>query len=335
MIDCHDSMSKNETRILITGGSGFIGTNAVEHFLKLGYSVLNLDKKPPQNKAHLSLWSEVDILDAVKLRKAILGFQPQYLLHLAARTDLGEKKRLDGYAANIDGVKNVITAIKGCPSLRRIIIASSRMVCKIGYQPTSEEDYCPPNLYGQSKVITEQLIRNAELACEWIIVRPTSIWGPWFHVPYKIYFETISKRIYFNISGFNPIKSFGFVGNTIYQLERLFLSQSNKVDRRTLYLTDYPPIRVNEWSEIIRIRMKRPLISTIPYFVAKIGAICGDIVTPIFGNFPLTSFRLDNLLTDMVYDTTELESLCGPLPFKLEEGVNLTVDWMDADKKEI
>ena len=38
---------------------------------------------------------------------------------------------------------------------------------------------------------------------------------------------------------------------------------------------------------------------------------------------PLTNFRLDNMLTEMVYDTRELESIAGPLPFFIEEGVAL------------
>jgi len=36
-------------RILITGGSGFIGTNLVEHFLGEGAAVLSLDARPPRN----------------------------------------------------------------------------------------------------------------------------------------------------------------------------------------------------------------------------------------------------------------------------------------------
>ena len=38
----------------------------------------------------------------------------------------------------------------------------------------------PPNLYGESKVIGEKLVQESEINCDWVIVRPTSIWGPWF-----------------------------------------------------------------------------------------------------------------------------------------------------------
>jgi nucleoside-diphosphate-sugar epimerase len=325
-------MPGTETRMLITGGSGFIGTNAVEYFLNLGYRVLNIDIKQPQQKKHLSLWSQTSILDIEQLRKISLDFQPHYILHLAARTDLNEKQDLNEYAANIEGVKNIIRIANECELLRRIVFSSSRMVCRIDYIPQNPEDYCPPNLYGKSKVLTEQIIRESEINAEWLIVRPTSIWGPWFDVPYKIFFETIAKKMYFNISGFNPIKSFGFVYNTIYQIDKLMYAPTEKISQKTFYLCDYPPLRVNNWADIIRQGMKLPSIRTIPYRLITIGAYIGDLLMSLgINRFPITTFRLDNLITDMVYDTSDLEAICGSLPFSLEEGVRITVDWMKQD----
>ena len=165
---------RERPRILITGGSGFIGTNAVEHWLNLGFDVMNLDVKPPQNGAHRDLWLRCDITEPSELRAAYEAFRPHYLLHLAARTDLDERRNLSGYAANIDGVRNLLDIVG--PPLRRAIFASSRMVCRIGYQPQHEDDFAPPNLYGQSKVEGERLVRSSAMNCEWVIVRPTSIW---------------------------------------------------------------------------------------------------------------------------------------------------------------
>jgi hypothetical protein len=59
--------------------------------------------------------------------------------------------------------------------------------------------------------------------------------------------------------------------------------------------------------------------------MAKIGDVakfCG------MNNPPLTSFRLSNLLTEMVYDLEPLQKIVGELPFSLEDGVVNTVDWM-------
>ncbi len=43
---------------------------------------------------------------------------------------------------------------------------------------------------------------------------------------------------------------------------------------------------------------------------------------------PLTSFRVDNLLTEMVYDSGPTQRIAGELPFTMAEGVRATVEWL-------
>jgi nucleoside-diphosphate-sugar epimerase len=50
-------------RVLVTGGSGFIGTNIVEHYRSSGHEVTSLDVLPPQHPQHGTLWGKVDLLD--------------------------------------------------------------------------------------------------------------------------------------------------------------------------------------------------------------------------------------------------------------------------------
>lgn len=316
-------------RILITGGSGFIGTNAVADCLNRGATVINLDIKPPRNPEHHSVWKACDILDGPLLDRTIRDFGPDYVVHLAARTDLKETRDIRGYAANTDGVSNLVKTLSRCPTLRRVLFASSRMVCAIGYRPTHEEDYCPPNPYGRSKVITEQIVRAASLDCEWTLVRPTSIWGPWFGIPYKTFFTTIARRAYYHPGSHNPHKSFGFVGNTVFQMQALLSVDRAAVDRRTLYLCDYPPLRLEAWAELIRTEMGLPPIQRIPYGLLKGAALAGDVLAALgWYGVPLTSFRLANLVTEMVYDFEPLREIVGDLPYTLSDGVSMTVEWM-------
>ncbi|MDY4671151.1 MAG: NAD-dependent epimerase/dehydratase family protein [Oliverpabstia sp.] len=48
-------------RILITGASGFIGTNLLEHFKSKGYEVINIDFNKPKIKGRERFWKNVDI----------------------------------------------------------------------------------------------------------------------------------------------------------------------------------------------------------------------------------------------------------------------------------
>ena len=54
-------------KILITGGSGFIGTNIIDLFIDKGYDFINFDKAPPLKKSHTSFWHKGNILNLEEL----------------------------------------------------------------------------------------------------------------------------------------------------------------------------------------------------------------------------------------------------------------------------
>lgn len=317
-------------KVIITGGSGFIGTNLVERFQDKGWEVLNLDIAEPRNLKHSKYWSKVDLLDRDHIIDTFSSFKPDVVLHMGARTDLSENRDISGYAANINGVANVIEGVRQAGSVERTIFASSRLVCEIGYVPCSEEDYKPSTLYGESKVRGEKLVRNyGEDFGTWIIVRPTSIWGPWFDTPYREFFTSIARGIYVHPGQRNPRKSFGYVGNTVYQIEKILEAPAEKVDRRTLWLCDYPPIHLKEWANQIQRALGANRIRTVPLPLLRFAAAVGNVVTAMgWRGFPLTQFRLNNIVTEMVYDTSELEDIVGPLPFSTKQGIAVTADWL-------
>src|SRR5688572_9329654 len=90
----HPTCRNRNMRVLITGGSGFIGTNLVASLLAEGVPLVNLDVAEPLNQAHNGYWQQVDILDPARLTAAVQRFAPTHVVHLAARTDLGERKSL-------------------------------------------------------------------------------------------------------------------------------------------------------------------------------------------------------------------------------------------------
>ncbi len=316
--------------MLITGGSGFIGTNLVEMYVRKGEEVINFDILKPRNYLHTQYWKEVDILDGIALTEGLHQFKPDIIFHMAARTDL-EGNTVEDYPENTTGVKNVINALKGLSSVRRIIFASSRLVCEIGYMPKNECDYLPTTPYGESKVTGELMVRDAmgELGCEALIVRPTSIWGPWFDIPYKTFFLAIANKQYFHPGSARVLKSFGYVGNTVYELDKLMSAPSSNVHGKTFYLADYHPVDVTLMANSIQEAMGVPPIKRLNIGILRVIALFGDLLK-MFGwnNPPLTSFRLNNLLTPMEHELSPLKTVVGELPCSMVDGITNTISWM-------
>jgi nucleoside-diphosphate-sugar epimerase len=321
-------------RILITGGSGFVGTNLVEHFLTQDWEVLNFDIAEPRNSRHFLYWKKVDILDRHLLLHETIAFKPSVFLHFAARTDLDEHNNPGGYAANIEGVCNVIEAVRSVSTIQRVIIASSQLVCKLGYEPKNDYDYAPSTLYGQSKVLSERIVRAAnDIGAAWSIVRPTSLWGPWFGVPYKNFFETIARNQYIHPGSIKTLKQWGFVGNSAYQVDRLVHASADLVDKKTFYMADYQPFELRNFADQVQKAIGARPIPAIPAGVMKTIAFGGDILQKIgWKNPPLTSFRLSNILTNEVQDLEPLREVVGPLPYTIPQGITLTVQWLNQQK---
>lgn len=316
-------------RILITGGSGFIGTNLLQYYVDQGYDVMNIDIKPPRNVLHNKLWCNCNIMDKTSLMNNVREYSPDIIFHMAARTDM-VSKCVDDYHVNMMGVRNVIEVAKNIAGINRVVFSSSMLVCKLGYYPKSTIDYYPTTAYGQSKVKGEELVRNdIRGAFPWVIVRPTSVWGPWFDVPYKNFFTAIEKNIYFHPKGCEIKRSYGFIFNAIFQLSKIASCPIEQVDTKTHYLADYEPLEISIWSEMIQREFGARKIVSLPVGILRSGALMGDFLKMIgYKNPPITSFRLNNMLTNAVFDMNQLKEICGDLPFSVEEGVKLTVDWM-------
>jgi nucleoside-diphosphate-sugar epimerase len=313
-------------KIIVTGGSGFIGTNIIE-FYKDKYEVLNLDIESPRNTKHKKYWREINILDAKSLNNVFLQFQPDFVMHMAARTDL-DGKTLEDYDANVKGVKNIIEATKNTPSIKKIIFASSRLVCEIGYEPKDEFDYKPSTIYGESKILGEEIVRNSNLInTDWLMVRPTSLWGPWFGIPYKNFFDTIERKLYYHPKGMKIYKKFGFVLNCIHILDVLL--HNNSLNKKTVYLSDFNELEVKNWADIISNHFHNKNVNQTPFFVLKTFSLFGDLLKKLgLKNPPLTTFRLNNLTTQMRYNTVEVEKIVKELPFSLEQATNITYKWL-------
>jgi nucleoside-diphosphate-sugar epimerase len=317
-------------RVLVTGSAGLIGA-AVMKELAGRMTVAGLDKRDVPREFRASHY-RCDILDVRRLREVVNDFAPDAVIHLAARTDLDESRDLRGYAANMDGVANLLEAIRAVPSVRRCIWTSTQLVCRAGYVPRDELDYQPDTLYGMSKVQTEKSVRESNGGGrEWCLVRPTTVWGPGMSPHYQHLLSLIKKGRYFHVGRTPLLKSYGYVGNVAYQYRRLLEAPSGQVHARTFYLADYQPIDLIAWCNALQRGLSGPPIPSMPRPLASVLARVGDVIGALgIPGIPFNSFRLRNIVTEYQFDTSDIREVCGPLPYSTEQGVAETVAWFSA-----
>ena len=320
-------------RILVTGASGFIGTNLVESLLQKQHEVLNLDIQEPRHPDHHHVYCRADILDASAVCKLFDEFEPTHVVHLAARTDLDETVGLDGYRANTDGVRNVVDAVRKQPSVKRALFTSTKLVCPTDAKVVDENDYRPDTVYGKSKVLGERIVKQDLADWEsWSIVRPTSIWGPWCDIPYGRFFRIVKRGLYFHPGRVDPPRSFGYVGNAVYQIESLLQAPADEIHGHVFYLSDYEPFTIREWANAISMALRDRPAATIPEPLVRLLAWCGDLLKACgVREPPITSFRLRNMravTTGVPIDWTR--RITGPLPFSMNAGVHETLLWLDS-----
>ncbi len=319
-------------RILVTGGSGFIGTNVVAALLARGDAVINIDNAAPRNTAQQSHFRSVDICNSAALARALDDFGPDRIIHLAARTDLRGESVAD-YATNTQGTAALLAVLADRPRIDRVLFASSMLVCRLGYLPQSPTDYAPSTPYGASKVESERLVRAADPGRQRIILfRPTSIWGPWFAEPYRNFFDAVLGGWYIHPQGASTRRSYGYVDNAVAQILALDAAPAARLGDELYHLADYEPVDIGHWADMVAAAAGRRPPRRIPALAADMAAIAGDTLQLLgWKHPPMTRFRLANMRTNAVLDTAPMQKLCPILPVGLSEGVERTVAWLRAN----
>ena len=262
------------------------------------------------------------------MKEALARFAPTHVLHLAARTDCNERETVDGYQANTAGTRNVLDAVAGAKSVARLIVTSTQFVCRPGHLPGHDEDYSPHTVYGQSKVICEQLTRQAKLDCPWTIVRPTTIWGPWLFRHRNTLFPLLCRGLYLHPGRQPCIRCWGYVGNVVAQFRRLLEVPAERIDHRTYYLGDRPR-NLLDWVNGFSLRLRGKPVRIVPRSAVYLLGLAGDAVALAGVRAPITTSRYRSMTEDYVTPIEPTFALLGEPPFSLEEGIEQVVQWLN------
>ncbi len=265
--------------------------------------------------------------DRAGLTAVFDAFRPDAVIQLAQRCDL-EGQTLEDYDANITGVRNLCEAVRRTPSVKRVIYTSSQLVCEVGHVPASDTEYCANTIYGESKVRTEEIVREEDGGgVEWCIARPTTVWGPGMSEHYQSLLRHIQKGTYFHSGGGKLLKSYAYAENIAHQYLQLVNAPKEKIHQQVFYLADYEPLSLRDYADALAKELGAKPLKIVPLPVAKVLALSGDVLNRLGIKFPYNTFRLRNIRTEYVFDLSKTRAVCGELPVGFEEGVKRTAKW--------
>ena len=150
-------------KVLVTGGTGFIGTEVVKQLHMKGYEVTILDKKDKPKGLEQVKYIKGDLSSPARCVMAC-GNQ-DYVIHLAAKARIPESfiNPDEYFDSNVIGTRNILTAASAV-GVRKFVFASSSSVYGNNTppnKPTHKPD--PLNYYAMSKLFGEHLCRQYKI----------------------------------------------------------------------------------------------------------------------------------------------------------------------------
>ena len=165
-------------KILVTGGTGFIGSNTVVELLNAGYEVVIIDNlcnskieildKIERITGKRPAFQKLDLLDKDGLLEVFKNNGFDAVIHFAGLKAVGESVKipLDYYENNISGTLNLLECMRET-GVRKIIFSSSATV----YGVTDDPEYVETmktgavtNPYGRTKYFIEEILKDVSAA---------------------------------------------------------------------------------------------------------------------------------------------------------------------------
>lgn len=166
-------------KILVTGGSGFIGSYLVRHLLEQGHEVKVVDLKKPHIE-HKSLeFINKSIID--ELAEDIKGCDVVYHFAAMLGVDNSDNKPLETMRINLEGSVNVFKSAVEADVKRMVYASSSEVYGEPRELPIREDSVKGPvSAYGVSKLAAEIYAKayNHDFGTDIKIVRFFNVYGP-------------------------------------------------------------------------------------------------------------------------------------------------------------
>lgn len=172
-------------RALVTGATGFIGSNVVRELITEGAEVRALARKGSERKALVGLSVDVvegDLLDRDSLERAVQGCE--VVFHVGALYAFWPPAHSEAYRVNVEGTRNILAAARA-QGVKRFIHTSSSATIGLPAAGTDGDEATAVSQaemlkgYKESKYLAEVEALKASKEMAVVVVNPTAPVGAW------------------------------------------------------------------------------------------------------------------------------------------------------------
>lgn len=317
-------------KILVTGGTGFLGWHLVQNLLQAGHDITIAGRNFTQvgalyrQRARLIV---ADLRDDAAMRGACKGME--IVFHVGALS-AAWGKNADFHAINVGGTQAVID---GCceHGVRRLIYVSSPSVVFTGRDicnATDELSYPQhfTSVYALTKKLGEDLVNAASNRMETVILRPKAIFGPGDRTLFPQLIAAARRKRLPQIGNGKNLVDITYVENVVQALV-LAMDAATAVGHTYTITNDEHVLLWDIIHQVLQALNLDISLRKVPLSVAWLAATCMEVQATIMGTEPLlTRYSAAILGRTQTYDIRAAKRDLNYIPrISVAEGIRYTL----------
>lgn len=321
------------SKILITGGSGFIGRYFVEKFSN--DEVVLFDLREPDYTSHAT-YVKGDVRKEGEVERAMEGVD--LVVHLAAmHHDFGIADS-EYFETNLKGAENIAASMKKHKVDRLINFSSVAVYGALGNPGPTEETITPDpsSAYGHSKLQAEKVFEKlaAEIPVRIVTIRSTVVFGAFNLANVLNLIKAIDRGLYFHVGSGNNIKSIAYVENIVDAA--LFALNLQQHGISTFNYVDEPKMTSREIANLQASLLGKNIKFSLPLWLALILALPFDLYIALSGkNISISSKRVKKFCTQTYHGAEAIRNAGFKARVSIPDGMARMIRWYQGTKKNL
>ena len=311
-------------KILVIGGSGFIGTRLIELLVDAQHEVTNLDLRASERFNEITTIG--DVRSASDVEAVAAGCD--VIINLAAehRDDV---RPLELYQSVNVGGAQVVAEVAERFGVKRLIFTSSVAVYGLDkVNPTETSPTAPFNEYSRTKLEAEAVLSQwatADSSRSLAIIRPSVVFGEGNRGNVDALIRAIAARRFIMTGRGANKKSMSYVGN----VSAFLASRLDESSGVSIYnYADNPDLTSREIVDTIASSLQTTLVVPIvlPLWLSMLAGYIFDVVARLSGRtMPISAIRVRKFCAETSVGTDRLANSGFVAPFELRAALARTI----------